>query len=752
MVSIAGWGKSVARRVISLVSVAISIASISTPAMAQALYIYDVDVSGYPEVRAKFWALNEEGKLITDINPDDVVVEEFGQRQEVVSVTCQETNPPQPLSVVIVMQRMGGESLDIAKRTMNGWIGAHSRDSVEYALISYAPWDNAPPTLELDFTENFLQAQAAVDALQPGGWTMGLIEEALMDPPAGAFHVIQRGKWRKLILVFLYSGTLVRHPEWAFTEAKRQNAMMFSNSFVTSVSEFMHDICELTGGYATGPPNQDSEVQRLLQYAETASRNASCELAWHVANCGSFKELKVSIPKLNLEKSIEYEVPIEVFPRLDYSPSSAIHFGEVLPGSTLKQQLSMTAMRRAVRITEMRTPHAAYKIVDYGGTPPPFTLQSGQSRTITVEYAPIDSAYILSRIDITSDVCIGNTVYLDGGWLEKRRKQKDVVVFRPNGGERLIAGTEETLSWDPVWPREPMKLEYSTNGGNNWTIIADSVRSSEYMWKVPRTPSEECLLRVTPLRQQPMIGEMVLIPAGTFQMGDMTGAGAPLSEEVPVHSVTISRPFLMSRTEVTQGDYNLVMDYGLESVSDPDLPVDQVTWYQAVEYCNRRSKLEGLDPCYSGSYRHTNCDFLANGYRLPTEAEWEYACRAGTETDFYTGNMTQSDCEPIDSVLDLAGWYCGNTTFRYMPVGLKEPNDYGLYDMHGNVREWCWDHHRDDYYSWCPTIDPRGGIYYAGGHAARGGTARHQGKFCRSSSRVQIVDQGVLGFRVVRNY
>ncbi len=246
---------------------------------------------------------------------------------------------------------------------------------------------------------------------------------------------------------------------------------------------------------------------------------------------------------------------------------------------------------------------------------------------------------------------------------------------------------------------------------------------------------------------------MALIPAGTFSMGDITGTGN--SDELPVHEVTLTHPFLMARTEVTQAQYEIVMGDNPSSRKGPDLPVEKVTWYEAVEFCNALSRREGLDSCYSGSGANILCDFTANGYRLPTEAEWEYACRAGSQADFYTGNLTHSGQSPLDSALDRAGWYGGNSGSTTHPVGKKHPNAFGLYDMHGNVREWCWDWYGSSYYASSPTEDPNGpetGSY----RVIRGGSWFLIARYCRSAHRYTLsspVDRSsVYGFRVVRTY
>ena len=246
--------------------------------------------------------------------------------------------------------------------------------------------------------------------------------------------------------------------------------------------------------------------------------------------------------------------------------------------------------------------------------------------------------------------------------------------------------------------------------------------------------------------------DMVLIPAGSFRMGDVTGNGLSSTDELPVHQVTVSHRFLMSRTEVTQGQWKAVMGSNPSSFSGDSLPVEQVTWYDAVDYCNHRSAKEHLAPCYSSRDTGIKCNFSANGYRLPTEAEWEYACRGGTETDFYTGNMTGSSGG--DSALNLACWYNANSGGTTHKVGSKNPNAFGLFDMHGNVWEWCWDWYADAYPSSNSVTDPRGpatGAY----RVLRGGSWYYSAYYCRSADRDgydPVRWSGHYGLRVVRNY
>jgi len=244
------------------------------------------------------------------------------------------------------------------------------------------------------------------------------------------------------------------------------------------------------------------------------------------------------------------------------------------------------------------------------------------------------------------------------------------------------------------------------------------------------------------------------IPAGSFLMGDSTGHAEWF--EQPVHQVTLASSFLMSRTEVTQAQFTAVMGYNPSHFDGEDLPVEQVSWDEAVAYCNALSELEGLTPCYSDTGMNTVCDWTANGYRLPTEAEWEYACRAGTTTDYFTGEMTHESNTPLDYALNAAGWYGGNSGGESHPVACKWPNDFGLYDLHGNVWEWCWDWWSWNAYDSTAQVDPRGPAP-SDGRVCRGGCFFCLASECRSAYRVgvpfdEVRAVWILGFRVVRKY
>ena len=156
--------------------------------------------------------------------------------------------------------------------------------------------------------------------------------------------------------------------------------------------------------------------------------------------------------------------------------------------------------------------------------------------------------------------------------------------------------------------------------------------------------------------------------------------------------------FMMDCREVTQGIYQKVTGTNPSRQKNARNPVEQSTWTSAVKFCNARSVQEGLAPCYD--LETWACNFNATGYRLPTEAEWEYACRAGTTNRYYFGD------EP--GKLTTHAWFTDNSLSTTHPVGHWKPNAWGLYDMLGNVAEWCNDYYSPRYYRTSPRENPRG--------------------------------------------
>jgi formylglycine-generating enzyme required for sulfatase activity len=225
---------------------------------------------------------------------------------------------------------------------------------------------------------------------------------------------------------------------------------------------------------------------------------------------------------------------------------------------------------------------------------------------------------------------------------------------------------------------------------------------------------------------------MILVEGGSFIMGS----------DSTQHTVKL-RDFFMGKYEVGQQEYAAIIGINPSAFKGDGLPVEKVSWFDAIEYCNKLSQKEGLTPAYRGNRENTVCDFTATGYRLPTEAEWEYAAKGGGKDlftyDYAGGNQ-----------IERFAWYKGNSGNTTHPVGQTVANSLGLHDMSGNVWEWCWD--------WRGEYDKKNlnnplGAASGTRRVLRGGSWNYNAENLLSSVRNSATPTDTydyVGFRVVR--
>ncbi|MCF7911687.1 MAG: SUMF1/EgtB/PvdO family nonheme iron enzyme [Candidatus Cloacimonetes bacterium] len=296
-----------------------------------------------------------------------------------------------------------------------------------------------------------------------------------------------------------------------------------------------------------------------------------------------------------------------------------------------------------------------------------------------------------------------------------------------DAGELYTADGRETFTEVPV-------------GNYVLTVSADNHKTHKE--NISLSADDTVVRQITLDEGSDVPDNMVFVEGGTFQMGSNDGH----DNEKPVHSVTLS-DFYIGIHEVTQGEYEEVMGKNPSyfKISGVNAPVEKVSWYDVVNYCNKLSDQDGLQRCYSRKFLiFFKCDFSANGYRLPTEAEWEFAARGGNKSKGYK----YSGSNDIGSV----AWYSSNSGSKTHSVGSKQANEIGIYDMNGSVYEWCWDRYKYNYSS-SEQTNPKG-PFMGDGRVVRGGSWSNDARDCHVTYRgyfehsKSIVN---LGFRLVRS-
>jgi formylglycine-generating enzyme len=318
-----------------------------------------------------------------------------------------------------------------------------------------------------------------------------------------------------------------------------------------------------------------------------------------------------------------------------------------------------------------------------------------------------------------------------------------------------------------------LSLKMSTNGLTNWQTV------QTVMTNMPTSPQAFYRMDIVMTNATPTT--MALIPAGSFAMGNvMSASGEGSTDELPVHGVNVSA-FYMDKYEVSKALWDEVATWAATNGYDINAastsgkatnhPAYDVTWYEAVKWSNARSQKEGLTPCYTvrgpvmnRGTSDPDCNFSANGYRLPTEAEWEKAARGGSsgkrfpwgdtithsEANYYSSTSFSYDVSPTRGYHPT---YATGSQPDSSPVGSFAPNAYGLYDMAGNMYEWCWDWYDRSYYASSPSSDPRDASS-GSGRAIRGGSWDSYANGTRTADR-SLCGPGeyydYLGFRCVRS-
>lgn len=337
----------------------------------------------------------------------------------------------------------------------------------------------------------------------------------------------------------------------------------------------------------------------------------------------------------------------------------------------------------------------------------------------------------------------------------------DLTVTVSNEGGGTLRGL---ASLDCV----PFSLQ---TGGGDFTLVAGQSREITIRFTPSSEAESSCLLDLglsctgvsLTGRGVPAVPPvMIPIPLGNFTMGSPPGEPGR-SEDEPAHSVTLTYPYEIAEAEVTQAEWLMVMGW-LDGESGADRPVTHITWFDAVEFCNRLSARDGYSRPYSLAEIQREGNHItraevvwlpdSSGYRLPTEAEWEFACRAGTKTAFFSGEIQELTCLPLDESLDPSGWYCGNSSGSSKAIRIKAANPWGLHDVHGNAFEWCYDWYGPyDTTGTEPILNPSG-PRQGESRVIRGGSFDVDPPSCRSAFRLYHRPGSVnadTGLRLARN-
>ncbi len=728
---------------------------------SQSLRVYDVDPSNYPMMKAKIIAFDAAGNLMTNLTPDDFSLVENLKEREIISVTCPTQPAPRAISV--------GVSFDVSGSMQMNYGGVYpiilAKDNALRLLeiIGPANWEMAihtsdhRPLLLQDFSTNKILLNNIIQNIAIVGGGNDFVEQ-LYNTNNGILRITKDGKYKKIAILHtdgIWEKMKKAEEDEIINYCLQNNITLYTIVYTPGslgkdgIKASLERISKETGGFIIHDVMQrDKAINLASEIRHFAQGGLPCEIHWLATpTCiegAIFSKFKLFAN--NTEFDLHYEVKDALVAGMHFTPFQ-VDFGIKQPGSTYDTTISVRAFNSDFVVTNITTRNPQFDIF-----PKSFSLKSGESRNLTVTYTPTDTLFRIEQFEFTNDNCL--ITYLAFAGNRAGPRPTELTVIFPNGKEELIAGSDTLIIWDGVLPTDTVTIEYSIDNGLTWTLITRVGAGLKHKWNVPKRASKNCLARVTLNTTDTLLNlnlEMVHIQAGTYTRGNTGGYSGQLDES-PTHQVTITNDFYIGKYEITQEQFQAVMYRNPSFHRGDSLPVEQVTWHDAIVFCNALSRFEGLQQVYRQSEDgQILFNTSANGYRLPTEAEWEFAARGGVATDFCNGDATHYFCQPLDPLLDQVAFYCGNSNDKTHQIGLKSPNAYGIHDMHGNVAEWCWDYYSD--YGMAALTNPRGPSFGLE-RIIRGGGYDDLAQTCRSSFRFAFHPDGYLkkwGFRVARN-
>lgn len=464
---------------------------ISYTAYSQSLSVFNIDASGYPNIKADFFAFDTSWKQLTNLSSSDYEVKENGQPRTVTNISCPSKINPQALSSVLVMdatRSMCGISRDIARAGAFLWIDLLPLGKSECAITSYSN-DNY---INQDFTTDknkLIKGINTLTCLEGANYNA-----ALIDSTAGGILIANTGKYKKII-IFISDGLPDFNPNTAkiISEANKSNITIYGVMINMPAPQCMKDFANQTGGLFFENIRTKEEAEDCYRKILIIAQGGSpCQIEWQSGITCETGQTNVSLKLIpnNETAIINYQSPNNTVAKLEFNPSS-VRFLNAIPGIKADSVITVTAKNADFNVTNITYSNPAYTIA-----PTNFVLNDGQSRNLTISYLPADSGYTYCKLTVENDVC-GTKYYASGGFPGKKPAIQTLKLMHPNGGEVFVVGTDTLITWEGVLPDDKVKIEYSTNNGANWILIADSATGLSYYWLVPKTPSNNCLARVT---------------------------------------------------------------------------------------------------------------------------------------------------------------------------------------------------------------------------------------------------------------
>ncbi|MEI6089550.1 MAG: FISUMP domain-containing protein [bacterium] len=467
-------------------------------AYSQSLSLFNVDASAFPTIKANFYALDVKGKPIANLTNSDFSITENGQLRTVTNVICPNPITPQKVSIAMSIDVSGSmtTAVELGKITAGDLCNTVPMPPSEFALQTC----NDKALIIQDFTTNKELLLSKISQIVATGENDFV--EHLLNPLNGLLNIAKNGKNKRIAV--LYTDAWWKAMDQSELQACIDTCKKFSIQFYAviysnqeaepnGIKKSLQSLAEATGGYFYDGIMSLSAAKDIAYRIQVQVQGGEpCQIEWTsgVSCVSELINIELKLIPNNLKSYTSYQSPNSTVAKLEIIPSS-IKFNNAKPGIKKDTTITVTAKYADFNVQNIISTNTAYSI-----TPTNFFLKSGESKDLTVSYFPLDSGYTYAKFAFENNICPTN-FYASGGFPGKKPKIQTLKLIQPNGGEFFAVGNDTVITWEGVLPEEKVNIEYSIDNGLNWILVAKNATGLAYNWRVPKTPSNECLARVT---------------------------------------------------------------------------------------------------------------------------------------------------------------------------------------------------------------------------------------------------------------
>lgn len=464
-------------------------------AYAQKINIYSIYTTKFPIVAADFFVSDQSGKLIKGLNTNSFSILENGKQRKILTLDCPVEKEPEAISSVLTFDisgsmASGAPNINLAKAAGKIWVNSMPLGKSECAVTSF----NHLSFVNQDFTTDRDLLLQTIDKFSPRGGTD--YNEAFLNDLTGNIKLASKGR-AKRVIVFLTDGMPNNPPNETeiINRARKNNIIIYSIAVGMRIPDVLKNISTSTGGMWFEKVARPEQIEAIyLNILEKSQGGRPCQIQWESEiDCDSLKNIEIRLKDFNISESSSYNTGANYLSLLEVTPRWH-NFGKIIPPQKEFKDFEIKALSYKVQISNISIPDVDFKIetqINY-----PILLNKGQSIKIRVSFQPKDTTLKYVKLKISTDACNDNDIVLLGG--ERNKDEKiELKLIQPNGGERIKASSSTKIIWTGIHPDSPVDLYFSLNIGSDWTSISKNITGNEYVWQVPDTMSDECLMRIS---------------------------------------------------------------------------------------------------------------------------------------------------------------------------------------------------------------------------------------------------------------